>query len=173
MDVFNIGVELWIGYWLFSVADYRRFHRKWVRWLEYVMFFGLLGINNLGNRMMGVRFSNFLNITTVILYFICALVFTNRSWAACLAWGSIYYMSVAVLELPGIALTGWIVGIPYVYCVTENYIYDYIYLVIMSVFLLVIVRIWGNAFRKRLERLFYGRMNIFWLMFSVVEWWIV
>ena len=43
MDLFNIGVEVWVGYWLFDVPEHRRFKQAWVRVLEYTMFMGIIG----------------------------------------------------------------------------------------------------------------------------------
>lgn len=173
MDLFNIGVEVWVGYWLFDVPEHRRFKRSWVRVLEYILFLCLIGVVTLFNRTVFVRFSNLITILQIMIFFISAIIFTKRGIIRSLTWSGIYYMSLSVLEMPGLILSGWITGEPYLKCNTEPIIYDYIYLDVLSILLLAFICLYGKAIRLKLESILCGKMNILWILFAVIEWWII
>lgn len=173
IDIFNVIVEVWLGYWLFNVPKYRRFEQKWVRILEYGCFIGLIGGNILHNRIMGIRFSNNQTIFIVLYVFIALLIFTKRSLLCNLALAGIYYGTISLLELPGIVLSGWLIGEPYLNCTNQSIIYDYIYLLILSLSLLTIYRKWHSVIRKFVDYVITLKNSIIWTSFAIVEWWIM
>ena len=138
-DIFNVAVEVWLAYWLFDVPKHRRFHQPWVRVLEYLGFLGIVGWNILQNRFLNMRFSNVQTIFLVIIFVILSVIFTKKCVLCSMAWAGIYFTTICLLELPGIILSGWITGIPFIYCVWQPVIYDYIYLIILSFILLFVL----------------------------------
>ena len=172
-DIFNIAVEVWLAYWLFDVPKHRRFHQPWVRVLEYLGFLGIVGWNILQNRILNMRFSNVLILFVIFYFFISAVIFTKRNIFCCLAWAGIYFTTVGLLELPGIVLSGWITGNPFIYCVWQPIIYDYLYLIALSVILLIISRRWGILLRNYIENTITNRTALLWIMFAFIEWWVV
>lgn len=172
-DIFNVAVEVWLAYWLFDVPKHRRFHQPWVRVLEYLGFLGIVGWNILQNRFLNMRFSNVLILFVIFYFFISAVIFTKRNIFCCLAWAGIYFTTVGLLELPGIVLSGWITGNPFIYCVWQPIIYDYLYLIALSVILLIISRRWGILLRNYIENTITNRTALLWIMFAFIEWWVV
>ncbi len=172
-DIFNVAVEVWLAYWLFDVPKHRRFHQPWVRVLEYLGFLGIVGWNILQNRFLNMRFSNVQTIFLVIIFVILSVIFTKKCVLCSMAWAGIYFTTICLLELPGIILSGWITGIPFIYCVWQPVIYDYIYLIILSFILLVLVRYGGIKLKKCIENTITSHNAWIWIMFTIIEWWVV
>lgn len=172
-DIFNVAVEVWLAYWLFDVPKHRRFHQPWVRVLEYLGFLGIPGGFIIYDRMLGMRFSNVQIIFLVIIFFISAIIFTTRDIFCCIAWAGIYYGTISLLELPGIVLSGWITGQPYLACIYQPIVYDYIYLVILSIGLIIIANYIGQFIRKHIGSTITKKNFGLWLVFSISEWWVI
>lgn len=172
-DIFNVAVEVWLAYWLFDVPKHRRFHQPWVRVLEYLGFLGIPGGFIIYDRMLGMRFSNVQIIFLVIFFFLSALIFTARNIFCCMAWAGIYYGTISLLELPGIVLSGWITGQPYVYCAQQFVIYNYLYIVFLSICLIIIYKCWGLSIRGHIENTISSKINLLWIIFAFIEWWVI
>lgn len=174
MDLFNIGVEVWLAYWLFDVPGHRRFRQAWVRVVEYLLFFGLIGGVILGNRWcFNIRFSNGLNITQIILYFVLTSVFTTHGVFRCLTWSCVYFMSISALELPGVMLNAWLSGQTYAASNYGQIIYDYIYLVVVSAVLLLSASIYKKRRKSKLTEFLNGKINVLLIVTAFFEWWII
>lgn len=172
-DIFNVAVEVWLAYWLFDVPKHRRFHQPWVRVLEYLGFLGIVGWNILQNRFLNMRFSNVLILFVIFYFFMSALIFTKRDIFSCLAWAGIYFNTIALLELPGIILSGWITGQPYLDCIYKSIMYDYIYLFLLSIILCIIFRKYGFLFRRYVKSVITKANSLWWIIFSISEWWVI
>ena len=172
-DIFNVAVEVWLAYWLFDVPKHRRFHQPWVRVLEYLGFLGIVGWNILQNRILNMRFSNVLILFVIFYFFISAVIFTKRDIFSCLAWGGIYYGTISLLELPGIILSGWLTGQPYLDCIYQPIVYDYIYLVALSVCLIILFSLFGTFIRDHIQAAIAGRNALLWIVFAIIEWWVI
>lgn len=172
-DIFNVAVEVWLAYWLFDVPKHRRFHQPWVRVLEYLGFLGIPGGNILWNRIINIRFSNVQIIFLILIFFIVSIIFTKRNMFCCLAWAGIYYGTISLLELPGIILSGWIIGQPYLYCIYHPVLYDYIFLVILSFGLWLIWRKWGIIIQSYLNNSITRKNALLWIILSSAEWWVI
>lgn len=174
MDLFNIGVEVWLAYWLFDVPGHRRFKQAWVRVLEYLLFFGLIGGLTLVNRLLfEVRFSNALNIIQIVIYFLLAVIFTTHGIYKCLTWPSIYFMSISVMELPGVMLNAWLSGQTFAESNYGKIIYDYIYLAVISAVLLVFVSIYRKRTKSKLTDFLIGKINLLLIITAFLEWWTI
>lgn len=173
VDIFNVIVEVWFGYWLFDVPSNRRFKQKWVRGLEYVVFIGVLGGNILLNRVLGIRFSNIQIITITIFYTLGALFFTKYPFVYSLALAGVYYGTVSLLEQPGIVLSGWITGQPYTVCIKQPIIYDYIYLLVLSLGILAFYRKWGVQLRGCIRNVIAVQNAPLWVGIAVAQWWVI
>lgn len=152
IDLLNIGVEVGFAYWLFDVPEKRRFKTKWVHGLEYSMF-SCIAIMTFCNRLIGIRFSNVLNVAQICLFIICLCVFVKSLVIKKIAFPAIYFMCISVGEIPGIVITSEMLKQPFIECISSNLIYDYIYLLI---FTLVLIGIWlktGKYIRKAVEEL--------------------
>lgn len=172
-DIFNVAVEVWLAYWLFDVPKHRRFHQPWVRVLEYLGFLGIVGWNILQNRILNMRFSNVLILFVIFYFFISAVIFTKRDIFSCLAWGGIYYGTISLLELPGIILSGWLTGQPYLECIFQVVFYDYCYLVILSVGLIFFIKKKGILLKKCMNEVITKQNSLLWIMFAFIEWWVI
>lgn len=172
-DIFNVAVEVWLAYWLFDVPKHRRFHQPWVRVLEYLGFLGIPGGFIIYDRMLGMRFSNVQIIFLVIFFFLSALIFTARNIFCCMAWAGIYYGTISLLELPGIVLSGWITGQPYLDCIYQSILYDYIYLMILSIILIIIFLNYGCLFRRYISSVITKKNSVWWIIFAISEWWVI
>ncbi len=173
IDLFNVIVEVCVGCWLFDLPKYRRFQRRWVQVLGLGLTCVLPGLNIMGNRLLGCRFSNSLIITVIFLDFLLLIFFTKRSAVCCLAWAGIYYGTAALLELPKLALGGWALKIPYVYCIYQVTVYDYIYLLVLSLSFLFILKKWGKCLKAQMENMITSKNAWLWVVFCVAEWWVV
>lgn len=172
-DIFNVAVEVWLAYWLFDVPKHRRFHQPWVRVLEYLGFLGIVGWNILQNRFLNMRFSNVLILFVIFYFFMSALIFTKRDIFSCLAWAGIYFNTIALLELPGIILSGWITGQPYLACIYQPLIYDYVYLIILSILMLIFLKRCGLFVREYLNSAITKKNVFLWLILAFIEWWVI
>lgn len=160
-----IGVEVWLAYWLFNVPGHRRFKQAWVRVVEYLLFFGLIGGLMFVNRVVfNIRFSNGINIIQIVIYFILAVIFTTHGAFKCLTWASTYFMSISVLELPGVMLNAWLSGQTLAESNYEKIIYHCIYLDVMSAVLLIFVGIYKSRTKSRLTEFLSGKINILLIM---------
>ena len=173
VDIFNVVIEVWLGYWLFNVPEHRRFKHRWVRVVEYIAFFGLTGGSILLNRMVGIRFSNGLLVILVAFFTLLTVSFTKMSVAYCLAWSGIYWITIGLLELPGIVFSGWMIGQPYVNCIWQPIAYDYIYLFIYSVALIALYKKWGSVIRSYIPVIVIRKNTFMWFGFAIIEWWAI
>lgn len=172
-DIFNVAVEVWLAYWLFDVPKHRRFHQPWVRVLEYLGFLGIPGGFIIYDRMLGMRFSNVQTIFLIIIFTVALVIFTKKPLFLNIAWAGIYYTTICLLELPGIILSGWIAGIPFIYSIWQPIIYDYLYLAILSAILVIIVRCCGSLVQDCIQNAITSRTSFLWIMFAFIEWWVV
>lgn len=172
-DIFNVAVEVWLAYWLFDVPKHRRFHQPWVRVLEYLGFLGIPGGNILFDRMMEIRFSNIQCLSVIAFSVLFALIFTKINLFCSIAWMGIYYMTLSLLELPGIVLSGWITGQPYLVCIYQSILYDYFYLVILSLVLLIVFIKLGALLKKYVNIAISKNNSIWWIIFAICEWWVI
>ncbi len=90
-----------------------------------------------------------------------------------MAWAGIYYGTISLLELPGIVLSGWITGQPYLDCIYQSILYDYIYLMILSIILIIIFLNYGCLFRRYISSVITKKNSVWWIIFAISEWWVI
>ncbi len=166
VDLFNAGAEAWLGYTLFQTSSCRRFHGKWAIWAEYAAFLALPAASIMANRVLNIRFSNIQTISLVMIFFLAAMIFTKKNILCALAWPAVYSGTVSLLELPGIVLSGWITGEPFIECIHEPVAVDYIYLALLWARLLFLERKWGVKARSYIQQVIVAKngpfMDRFW-----------
>ncbi len=173
MDALNIATEVWLGYWLFDLPSCRRFKKRWVRILEYMFCIGWPAFNIGFNRFVGARFSNTQTVIVIFCFFISLALFSTRPVMCCLAWAGIYYATVSLMEVPGLVLSGWLTGCPYVECMHKSIIYDYIYLSVLSLLLMAAVKRWGALLRPQIRHMIHRKNAWLWFVIAVAEWWVI
>ena len=172
VDLFNAGAEAWLGYTLFQTSSCRRFHGKWAIWAEYAAFLALPAASIMANRVLNIRFSNIQTISLVMIFFLAAMIFTKKNILCALAWPAVYFGTVSLLELPGIVLSGWITGEPFIECIHEPVAVDYIYLALLWARLLFLERKWGVKARSYIQQVIVAKNALLWIGFGVIQWWI-
>lgn len=172
VDLFNAVAEAWLGYTLFQTVPDRRFHGKWAVWGEYGAFLALPAANIMLNRVMEIRFSNIQTISLVMIFFLAAIIFTKKNVLCTLAWPAIYFGTISLLELPGIVLSGWITGEPFIECIRKPVAVDYIYLALLWARLLFLERKWGAKARTYISQVIVAKNALLWIGFGVIQWWI-